>query len=87
MKKTIATIGRKITWFFRELVNLVGNLFVPVASVLVATAELLQLPAKLIESLKKMEYWLFKIGGTLPIIQQATKTIDKAIDKYETKEE
>ena len=58
MKKTIATIGRKITWFFRELVNLVGNLFVPVASVLVAAAELLQLPAKLIESLKKMEHWL-----------------------------
>lgn len=82
MKKVITNVGRKVFWFIREVGNLIGNLFVPVASILVGVAELLQAPVKVIKALKDFEYWLFKIGGTLPVIEKAVDEVEKVLDKY-----
>lgn len=85
MKKGIVKVGKKIILFLREVMNLVGNLLTPVASLLVATASLLQLPTKVIKGLKKFEYWLFYIGGTLPTIEKQLEEADKILDDFETK--
>lgn len=85
MKKKIGTIGKKIVIFLKEAGNFVANLFVPIMSLIVATAALLQAPTKLLFVLKKIEYWFFKISGTMPIINEQLDNAEKLIDSY-TKE-
>ena len=74
MKKIFKRIGL----FLKELLNIIGNILVPIVSVLIAIMAILPVPTKFIKLLKVFEYWLFYAQGT-------AEKIDKIIEEKEKK--
>lgn len=67
-------IFERIKLFLGELLNLITNILVPIMSVIIAIVELFPVPTKVIDILKKAEYWLFYSAGT-------GKKIEKIMDE------
>lgn len=80
-------IWKKFLCFWKELGNIITNVLAPFASLLVAAAELLQLPIVVIQALKKVEYWCFYACGTQKTIDDIVNKVDDAIDKMPDKKE
>lgn len=79
MKKT-NTVWEKFKLFWRELGNILLNIACPVLSMIAAICELLQLPASVIDAIKKAEYWCFYAFGTKKVID---KIIENAVEALE----
>ena len=69
----------KFKIFWKELGNVLTNLLCPVMSILCAGAELLQLPTSVIQTLKKIEVWLFFACGTQKSLNALEDITDKAL--------
>ena len=79
MKEKIIVWGKKIGLFLREIMNLLTNVLVPLASVVVAVLEILPVPIIWVKIAKMVECWLFDFAGTSSkidkIIEDKTKNI------------
>lgn len=71
----------KFKLFWKELGNFLTNLLCPVVSALASGAALLQLPAGVIQFLKKVEYWCFYACSTKPVIDELVEKVDEVITK------
>lgn len=79
MKEKIIVWGKKIWLLFREVMNILTNVLVPLASLIVAILEILPVPIIWVKVAKMVEYWLFEFAGTASkidkIIEEETKNI------------
>lgn len=73
-------IWTKFKLFWNELGNIIFNVFCPILSTLAALAELFQLPASVIDALKKAEYWCFYACGTKKTIDKLTNKVADALE-------
>ena len=77
---------KKFVIFWKEVGNFFTNLLCPILSLLAACAELLQLPTKAIQGIKKAEHWAWNLSGTKDIVDNLVEGIDNVVDKYEEQE-
>lgn len=74
---------KKFVVFWKEIGNFFTNLLCPILSLIAACAELLQLPTKAIQGIKKAEYWAWNISGTKDVIDGFVDQVDDLVDKTE----
>lgn len=79
-------IFERIKLFLGELLNLMTNILVPVLSVIIAIVELFPVPTKVVDILKKAEYWLFYSAGTAKKIEKIMEENAKKLEEKEQKE-
>lgn len=79
-------IFERIKLFLGELLNLITNILVPIMSVIIAIVELFPVPTKVIDILKKVEYWLFYGAGTAKKIEKIMEENAKKLEEKEQKE-
>lgn len=84
MKEKFKVALKRISLFFKEILNLLGNILVPIVSLLVTIAQILPIPTTWVAELKKFEYWLFYASGTAKDIG---KILDDKIEELEKGEE
>jgi hypothetical protein len=78
---------KKFVVFWKEIGNFFTNLLCPILSLIAACAELLQLPTKAIQGIKKAEYWAWNLSGTKDVVDGLVEGIDDIVDKYEEQEQ
>ena len=82
-KKGCRMAWKKFVLFWKEVGNVLTNLLCPIISLVAAFAELLQLPSKTIQDIKKAEHWAWNLSGTKDIVDGLVEGIDNVVDKYE----
>lgn len=86
-KKGCRIVWKKFVLFWKEVGNVLTNLLCPIISLVAAFAELLQLPSKAIQGIKKAEYWAWNLSGTKDVVDGLVEGIDDIVDKYEEQEQ
>jgi len=74
MKKVL----KRISMFLQEVLNILGDILVPLAALVAAILQLLPVPLKWVHMVKKVENWLYYAKGT-------GDKIKDEIDKQEQK--
>lgn len=78
---------KKFVVFWKEIGNFFTNLLCPILSLVAACAELLQLPTKAIQGIKKAEHWAWYISGTKDVIDDLVDKVDDLVEDFETEQE
>lgn len=77
MKKVL----KRISFFLQEILNLIGDILVPVASLVAAILQLLPVPLKWIHLVKQIENWLYYAKGTGDKIKEEIDKQEKELKK------
>ena len=72
-------IWKKLKCAEKEIFNFLTNTLTPIISLLCVLAEILQLPTKVIQTLKNAEYWCWQAGGTKKNIDNFISEVDKVL--------
>lgn len=82
MKEKFKAVMKRVHLFLKEILNVLGNVLVPLVSLVVLIMEILPVPITWIEAVKKAEYWLFYVSGTGERIEEI---IEENVKKLEEK--
>lgn len=84
MKEKFKAVMKRVHLFLKEILNVLGNVLVPLVSLVVLIMEILPVPTTWVEAVKKVEYWFFYASGTGERIE---KIIEENVKKLEEKSE
>ena len=77
MKKIL----KRISFFLKELLNLIADILVPLAALVAAIMQLLPVPLKWVNAVKKIENWLYYAKGTGDQIKEEIDKVEKDLKK------
>lgn len=83
----MSKVWKKIKCAVREFFNILTNLCCPVLAAVCLVMEVLQLPTKAIEAVKKLEHLCWNVSGTQDTIKNFVDQVDVAIEKTEENSE
>ncbi len=77
MKKVL----KRISFFLKEILNIITDILVPLVALVAAILQLLPVPLKWINVVKKIENWLYYAKGTGDKIKEEVDKIEKDLKK------